>query len=949
MPRALEQTIHAVGQQGVPARLLFTDWRSQIVTLFNGSTAKYEFGMHLMREFNRRAKIAGFEDLMFTPYNSGFAFTGQTVAAIGGGGGGGGDVPITEDWVETSDAPWTSFTANGTGGFTGTSNGTSVAIIPQDIAGDTANKAVEFTFNIDTLSSGSVEFAVTEDAGSLTVTGTDVGTISKVTGGTKRGARAIFTTTGAKVVLINLPTTAKKRRATMHTNASGSNIVISGFTTLYGTVDVWTDLFGHYNFNAIGTSRGGITNNYNPAERFIQLSSNQRSIDGVVDAQVAGGMSLYEAFYPQFLNTFVEGYVSDFTAGLDGWTATELTTAFNQTVAGKTGCVTMTGIGSITTGHWLTQGATFPSTGYASGRFWVYINPNNVSVDGFRIRTQSGNNIDGATHTSITKGVWHFVTVESAFLATGWRIVPTIAGVENTAIPVTDSISIVDVDAYVAPSPSTWPTMGLGRSAQGRENFTFATWFRTKDYTAGAFILAQHNQASTSTSQRSILLQQVASGAVQWNIRSSLGTYFDVDSPAAVIANDTWYHIMVTYEAGVEARMYINGVEVAAGPTSLAGVSLLVLSTETTRFNKIGSVVGANMALDDCCFYDTVKNSAHANALYAAGVGMNEAAMRETKVTSSLVETYQTDMVAAWSLADIGSLITNKAQVASYQGLGTGELRDIARFRNASEWTAQKELNDHDLMLARAASSGGFLATSALVDRTGNKRTIQYLTYGGNEPRYITSNVFTSNSPFTPEFLPQDGLGVPDLNGAFKALNKKMTFAFTAEFNNYATTQYFFSRMHQSVDGWRLMVSDFAGYPAVGSGNTNIALFLRNASVTHAYYHKVLGVDLRADGTPRVFIVQWEIASNAFVPASFEVYVNNTVIGSTVVATPVTGNYADDTTNNNIVIGARTDLWAGSRVANFQLGSFIVWNKILTADERADVTARLAALHSIEI
>ena len=143
----------------------------------------------------------------------------------------GGESIVTEDWVEstTTGNGWTSFVADGTGGFTATSDGASVAVIPQDLVTSLGNKRSSYSFNVDTLSAGTLEFSLDSD-GTVTQDSDDAGTIVSVTGGTRSGAKVLFTATGAKVVVIQTSSAPAALKPKFRYNEAGGNVVISGFS-----------------------------------------------------------------------------------------------------------------------------------------------------------------------------------------------------------------------------------------------------------------------------------------------------------------------------------------------------------------------------------------------------------------------------------------------------------------------------------------------------------------------------------------------------------------------------------------------------------------------------------------------------------------------------------------------------------------------------------------------
>jgi hypothetical protein len=137
-----------------------------------------------------------------------------------------------DPWAEDTANGWTSFTASGSDGFTGTSDGSSVTIVPQDYSADLADSYVQFEFTVDQIDGGVLEFSL-DNSGTVGQSDGQSGSIEKITGGAKSGSSAIFTSTGSKVVLIKGGNNdGNNIRPKFKYNSSGDTVIISGFVGL---------------------------------------------------------------------------------------------------------------------------------------------------------------------------------------------------------------------------------------------------------------------------------------------------------------------------------------------------------------------------------------------------------------------------------------------------------------------------------------------------------------------------------------------------------------------------------------------------------------------------------------------------------------------------------------------------------------------------------------------
>jgi len=168
-------------------------------------------------------------------------------------GGGGGGIPFTEDWAESATVgeDWTSFVADGSDGFTGTSDGASVALIPEDITPQIEDATIEYEFDIDTLSAGTLEFS-TDYGPDVTEDNEDVGVVVEVTGGVNGNKKSTFTTPGTKKVKIRMGKALKMKPKFRYNSAAG-NVKVSKFkATDLEQPAASSDFVTDYGLNSIG-------------------------------------------------------------------------------------------------------------------------------------------------------------------------------------------------------------------------------------------------------------------------------------------------------------------------------------------------------------------------------------------------------------------------------------------------------------------------------------------------------------------------------------------------------------------------------------------------------------------------------------------------------------------------------------------------------------------------
>ena len=939
MPRALEQTIHAVGQQGVPARLLFTDWRSQIVTLFNSSTAKYEFGMHLMREFNRRAKIAGFEDLMFTPYNSGFAFTGQTIAAIGGGGGGGG-IPITQEWVESGSSgnAWTSFVADGTGGFTATSDGASVAIIPEDVSGLDGD-TVQFNFNIDTLSAGSLTFSV-DESGVVADDAVDNGVVTKVTGGTRSGAQAIFTSTGVKVVVIRTKKTngLNALRPKFKSTDSGQNIVISGFEAIGGQVaDYWTGAIYGYDFNYRYFLDDNLVDDTDLA--FVRTSSISTIGDlgaGIIPKLGDGCFYNSGGLFTNLANVASVSYDMEPAIDLADWTENQAT-AEVVTFGGYSNVLKVT-CGAPTSGH-KGVGVAFGAATYANYRAEIYVPSSNTNVDG----VYSFKSISSTLRNEIpTPDTWKKVSWQATSGPSSLYFMGSDNGA-TTGIAFGGDVFYIRLLKIVETNQGGAAGTGHMGLHTTYPDFSVSMWVRPRSGSMGAtkFALAQCNTATTSTSERNLAIGKSSLDKWYAGVRNTVGGFPNVSGGSVVV--DTYAHLYVSVKQGEYLRFWADGVYL--GETDLTGMTMYTPTSVVTRLGGVGNVYWAG-EIDQLLVYDYAGGQPDVDYLFAGGDGIETSLIQATLSLSTNAVTDFADLIAAWSLApNIGD--NQSGTWAFYGGSPLPEDDIMMILWQGSFGQNQTEINDKRNQIIQAdATAGDDSFVYALKDRTGRDAHLAVLhgdtTANTSPPFMIENNALEERQSF--RFSNARGLGPKSAVPFQIAAGKKLSGYFLINLHSLpsANPARIFDSSNTAGGGYSLILD------ASGSNLVMHFYAYQSASTSvHLHAHAVLDLPITEAGWA---VFSWDINGSSSMGASDITFYLNGVEQTLTLDVDTTGTYGDGARTPKIGMDGENSV--GSRFADFSIGSILIFNKTTggfhTSATRNSIVATMMHTHGLD-
>jgi len=156
------------------------------------------------------------------------------------------------------------------------------------------------------------------------------------------------------------------------------------------------------------------------------------------------------------------------------------------------------------------------------------------------------------------------------------------------------------------------------------DSFTLSGWFKISNVTPNQFLISC---ASGSGAQGYIL--RCNGGKIGFFVVQAgygNGQFISIESGVTVV-NNTWYHIMVTYQGSIDRpgvrsgaldlTMYIDGVATGTGAGTINNAF-----TNSNQFQINGFAGGIALSAnntDEATIYDEVKDAAFAAALYGAG------------------------------------------------------------------------------------------------------------------------------------------------------------------------------------------------------------------------------------------------------------------------------------------------------------------------------------------
>jgi len=587
-------------------------------------------------------------------------------------GGGGGGIPFTEDWAESAStgAGWTSFVADGSSGFTAESDGASVAIIPEDVSGLDGD-TVQYTFNIDTISAGSLTFSVDEsgvDAGDAV----DNGVVTKVTGGIRSGAQAIFTSTGVKVVVIRTKKTngLNALRPKFKSTDSGQNIVISGFEAIGGQVaDYWTGAIYGYDFNYPYFLDDNLVDDTDLAFVRTDSSSTIGELGGGIIPKLGDGCFYNSGtLFANLANVASVSYDMEPAIDLADWTENQAT-AEVVTFGGYSNVLKVT-CGAPTSGY-KGVGVAFGAATYANYRAEIYVPSSNTNVDGVYAYKSVSSTLRNEIPTPDTwkKVSWQATSGPSSLHFYGSDNGATTGIAFGGDVFYIRLLKIVETNQGGAAGTGH---MGLHTTYP---DFSVSMWVRPRSGSMGAtkFALAQCNTATTSTSERNLAIGK--SSLDQWyaGVRNTVSGFPNVSGGSVVV--DTYAHLYVSVKQGEYLRFWADGVYL--GETDLTGMTMYTPASVVTRLGGVGNVYWAG-EIDQLLVYDYAGGQPDVDYLFAGGDGIETSLIQATKQSySAETESYALNVSNAGGAVSEASLVALDAFFASIGSSVIGKMEHL--------------------------------------------------------------------------------------------------------------------------------------------------------------------------------------------------------------------------------------------------------------------------------
>ena len=529
-------------------------------------------------------------------------------------------IPLPANWAPAAEAgsDWTSFVANGTAGFTATSDGASVAIIPADLPeldGDT----VAYNFTIDTLSAGEIEFSV-DESGVLDEASVDTGAVTRVTGGRRSGARALFTSTGEKVVYITSKKTAgtKKLRPKFKYNEAAGIVIIKNFLAYAGqAIDMYNGLLASFDYENTGLNLSMPDSRTNFGMQSISTNWSARDTEpklGQGSVYASGG-----SVYP--LSDAYSLHDSD-ESGLVAANCLVEEGTLEEVIFDGHECLKFTcGASSANAKQFRNRiSAINDRCGYL---FDIYVPSTNTYVDS--IKTLYGTN--GASILN------SFTPTQDAWISLGCYyqnqstpgIVCADGGVLTGADWSGDVIYVKKIKAYRGVGYVSLTTF---RWVHTYPEFSYSCWFNSLD-NGNRWIASQAN--NTDGSEREVYVMKDAAGEIVAGVQDDALAYHEVTTSGAGITAGNWHHIYISCVDGQYFKLWVDAVLI--GTVDLTGVT--IMSHPNTRFvNGAGNSRFAGY-LDCQRTWEYAGNQVNVDAEYNGGIGTTWAEILDSRVAET--------------------------------------------------------------------------------------------------------------------------------------------------------------------------------------------------------------------------------------------------------------------------------------------------------------------------
>lgn len=125
--------------------------------------------------------------------------------------------------------------------------------------------------------------------------------------------------------------------------------------------------------------------------------------------------------------------------------------------------------------------------------------------------------------------------------------------------------------------------------------------------------------------RRFLYIQHTGVNRIRCRINQTAGSFQTFETGSVNIFDDAWHHVMVTYEIGGQARIYLDGVRLVNSSTTLTGF-LNASSTIGMGCNYLASSSFFNGKIDEVAYWNTLDLSGANALIYNSGTPSDLAA-----------------------------------------------------------------------------------------------------------------------------------------------------------------------------------------------------------------------------------------------------------------------------------------------------------------------------------
>lgn len=173
-------------------------------------------------------------------------------------------------------------------------------------------------------------------------------------------------------------------------------------------------------------------------------------------------------------------------------------------------------------------------------------------------------------------------------------------------------------------------------------------WVKRESATASGYIVSRDGNSGVTRDWR--LFVSNTNGRLDFAVWNTSGTVVTL-SPTAVLAIDTWYHVVATYD-GANMRVYVDGAQVGStahtGNVRTTAQQICVGSFNESTSNRF------NGCLDEVAYYGTALSAARVLAHYDAGTGtVADGSVQLAGTVQAKTAAFTASVIVAASLAGV--------------------------------------------------------------------------------------------------------------------------------------------------------------------------------------------------------------------------------------------------------------------------------------------------------